>query len=108
MPQNIVEENIEAFFKAMMDSQCARNESWKYAVRRCISDCENYVGDLLHLPEWLSNGLIVPLMDQEIVKLSDLKWYNEEEKDDLFDVTGQFKLAALILNAQLAKGKPAD
>lgn len=57
------------------------------------------------MPEWLNNGLIVPLFDQDILKLSDLAWFNDNEKDDLFDVTGQFKLAALILNAMMAKGK---
>ena len=89
----------------MLDSKCAKTESWKYAVRRCISECENYVADLAGLPEWLSNGLIVPLLDQDIILLKDLTWFNEEEKEDLFDVTGQFKLAALILNALMAKGK---
>lgn len=44
-------------------------------------------------------------MEQDVVKLTDLAWYNEEEKDELFDVSGQFKVAALILSAQMQKGK---
>ena len=66
---------------------------------KCISECDKYAADLAHLPEWLSNGLIMPLMDQGIVKVTDLKWFNEYDREDLLDVTGQFKVAALILRA---------
>lgn len=50
MPTQTVEANIEAFFKAMMESRCAAQQSWKFAVRRCLCEIENYIGDLLNLP----------------------------------------------------------
>jgi len=41
--------------------------------------------------------------------LSDLAWYNEEDKDELFDVRGQYYTAALILDAQASdKSKQAS
>lgn len=46
---------------------------------------------------WLCDGLINPLLRKGTIQLTDLVWYKEEEKDELFDVTGQFKVAALIL-----------
>ena len=51
---------------------------------------ENYVTELPQLPNWLTNGLFAPLMKKGSVQLSDFQWFKEEEKEDLFDVRGQF------------------
>lgn len=72
-------------------------ESWKFVVTQSIADLENYGCDLPKLPMWLCDGLINPLLRKGTIQLTDLVWYKEEEKDELFDVTGQFKVAALIL-----------
>ena len=43
-------------------------------------------------------------MKGNTVQLSDLDWYKEEEKDELFDVSGQFKVAAYILSDMKTAG----
>ena len=57
------------------------------------------------LPNWLCDGLINPLLRKQTIQLSDIVWYKEEEKDELFDCTGQFKVAALILADLQSQGK---
>lgn len=79
------------------DSRCVNNESWKFVVKRAIQELENYLCDAPKLPQWLCKGLIIPLFKQRLVQTSDLAWFVEEEKDELFDVKGQYEVAALIL-----------
>lgn len=59
------------------------------------------------LSKWLSECLLCPLLHKDTVKLEKFVWFKEEEKDELFDVNGQFKVAALIL-ADMKKGKLND
>ena len=49
------------------------------------------------LPTWLCSGLIAPLLRRGAIQIADLQWFNEEDKDELYDVTGQFKVAALLI-----------
>ena len=93
------------FLKDWIKSGVASPEGWKGAIKRCIPELENYTGDVVDLPVWLADGLVNPLLRDEKVSMGDLVWFNEEEKDELFDVSGQFKLAALILKDQLKSGK---
>lgn len=89
------------------DSRCFENSSWKFVVKKSIVDLENYTSDLPNLPIWLCNGLIGPLLRKGTIEVKDLTWFNEEDKDDLFDVTGQYKVAALLI-ADSKKDKSAD
>ena len=43
-------------------------------------------------------------MQASTIQLGDLDWYKEEEKDELFDVSGQFKVAAYVLSDMKAQG----
>jgi len=40
--------------------------------------------------------------------MTDLQWFNEEDKEDLFDVTGQYKVAALLIADAKKEGKTDD
>ena len=53
-------------------------------------------------PLLLSKALIVPLIKKGSLQIKDLAWFNEEEKDELFDLRGQFQVAAAVLD-NLAK-----
>jgi hypothetical protein len=53
-------------------------------------------------PLLLSKALIVPLIKKGSLQLKDLAWFNEEEKDELFDLRGQYQVAAAVLD-NLAK-----
>ena len=97
MDQRSLEEHFVPFLAAWLKSRCIQNESWKFVVKRVIPELENYSSDLPKLPVWISHGLIIPLFRQNILTIGDLAWYVEEEKEELYDVTNQFKVAALLL-----------
>ena len=90
MDQTVLNQNFSAFMQEWFDSRCVNPESWKFVVKRSIQELENYVCDIPKLPLWLCSGLIVPLMKQRLLQTSDLAWFVEEEKEDLFDVKGQY------------------
>ena len=48
---------------------------------------------------------MVPLMKAKALSLSDIKWLpsDEDEKDFMFDVTGQYRVAAFILEYQFTQ-----
>ena len=83
--------------EAWFESRCFEAASWKFVVKRSIVEPENYTSELPSLPQWLCEGLIGPLLRKATIQVEDLQWYNEEDKDELFDVTGQFKVAALLI-----------
>ena len=97
MDARVIEANFKAFMEAWFDSRCFEQSSWKFVVKRTVIDLENYTSDLPELPKWLCSGLICPLLRRGAIQISDLQWYKEEDKDELFDVTGQFKVAALLM-----------
>lgn len=98
MDQNSVGDNLESFFASWIQSGCFQSENWKFAVKRVIAEMENFSADLPKLATWFVSGLLQPLFKNNTLKISDLVWYNEEEKDELFDVSNQYKIAALVLN----------
>lgn len=97
MDARVIEANFKAFMEAWFDSRCFEQSSWKFVVKRTVIDLENYTSDLPDLPKWLCSGLICPLLRRGVIQIADLQWYKEEDKDELFDVTGQFKVAALLI-----------
>lgn len=92
-----LDEHFVPFMSAWLKSQSIQNDSWKFVVKRIIPELENYSSDLPNLPIWISQGLINPLFRQNIIQIEDLFWYNEEEKEELYDVSNQYKVAALLL-----------
>jgi hypothetical protein len=68
-------------------------------VKRSIINLENQISDMEYLPNQLCEGLINPLLKSGAISLNDLSWYTEEDKDELFDLRGQYFTAALILDA---------
>lgn len=88
MDQNEVTTNFNAFIRAWLDSGSVPVENWKHVVRRAIPELENIITDSPIMPVLLVKGLIVPLLKQDNLKMSDLIWYKEEEKDELFDLRG--------------------
>jgi len=97
MDARVIEANFKAFMEAWFESRCFEQANWKFVVRRTIVDLENYTSDLPELPKWLCSGLVCPLLRRGFISIADLQWYNEEDKDELYDVTGQFKVAALLI-----------
>lgn len=76
---------------------------WQAAARRVIQELENFVADEPKLPELLSESVLVPLMEKGSLKQEHLAWYKEEEKDELYDLQGQFMVAALVLDYLMGK-----
>ena len=60
------------------------------------------------MPILLTDGLILPLIKQGSMQLGDLVWYKEEEKDELFDLRGQFCVAACLLDRLASNGDNKD
>ena len=81
------------------------NESWKFVVNRAITEMENYVCDLPHFTVWICDGLICPLLAKGSIKLNELVWFKEENKDELFDVHSQYEVAAKVLDCLRESGK---
>lgn len=104
MDQNEVTTNFNAFIRAWLDSGSVPVENWKHVVRRAIPELENIITDSPIMPVLLVKGLIVPLLKQDNLKMSDLIWYKEEEKDELFDLRGQCQVAACILDLLATDG----
>lgn len=73
-----------------------------------IAELENMLADLPKLPNMVTDSVLIPLFRQNTLKLNDLSWYNEEDKDLLFDVSGQFKIAALLLDFMLKECNKAQ
>lgn len=91
--------------QAWFDSGTIPNDKWKFVINRQITEFENFGMDYPYMPTLLTRGLIIPLLAQGNLKLGDIAWFRDEDKDELFDVNGQMKTAALILQAQLEEGK---
>lgn len=109
MDGKVIKENFQAFMEAWFESRCFEQSSWKFVVKKIIVDLENYISDLPEIPVWLCQGLIIPLLRKNFIQLTDLQWYNEEDKDELFDVSGQYKVAALLIaDAKKQGGKTDD
>ena len=100
-----IDKHFKNFMNEIIAAKVFPQDSWKYVIAKSITDLENYGPDLPSLPNWLCDGLINPLLSKQTVQLSDIVWYKEEEKDELFDCTGQFKVAALILADMKSEGK---
>lgn len=108
MEKDVIEANFKPFMEAWLESRCFEQSSWKFVVKKVICDLENNISDLPEIPVWLCNGLLCPLLRNGQIQMSDLQWFNEEDKDDLFDVTGQYKVAALIIADAKKQGKTED
>ena len=103
-----LKDHFAAFMDQWFEARCFEPSSWKFVVKKTICDLENYTSDLPDLPQWLANGMIAPLLRKNAIQLTDLQWFNEEDKEDLFDVSGQYKVAALLIADAKKEGKTDD
>lgn len=76
-------------------------------VKRCVPELENFASDVPKLPVMLFESLFKPLLKQNSIAMADFVWFVEEEKEDLFDVSNQYKIAALTLNFFLSESNKA-
>lgn len=100
-----MEKNFGPFMQAWFESGTIAQDKWKFVINRQMTELENFGMDYPYIPALLAKCLIMPLLAQGKVQLGDIQWFKEEDKDELFDVSGQMKIAALILQAQVEDGK---
>lgn len=105
MDLNEVTANFEAFMAAWLEAGTVPADKWKFVVKRTVTELENQISDVPNFPMLLTKGLILPLMRQGSIKLTDLEWFKEEDKDELFDLRGQYQVAAAVLDGLAAEGK---
>lgn len=109
MDLNEITKHFVPFMAAWVEAGTVSPDKWKFVVKRAICELENQVADMPAFPLLLAKGLILPLIAQGSLRLTDLEWYKEEEKDELFDLRGQYQVAAAILDSLATNGpQPRD
>lgn len=100
-----VESNMGDFLGAWIESGTVKNDGWKAIARKSITEMENYVTEIQKLPEMTAKSLILPLLKKNSIQLGDLSWYEEEYKDDLFEVAPNYQIGGLVLAGLAADGQ---
>lgn len=109
MDLNEISQHFVPFMSAWIEAGTVSPDKWKFVVKRAICELENQVADMPAFPLLLAKGLILPLIAQGSLRLGDLEWYKDEDKDELFDLRGQYQVAAAILDGLATNGpQPRD
>ena len=106
---NETSENLTEYFAVFMQdwisSRTIKDIGWQNGVSNFIQQLEAGAGDLPILPKLFGQCVVVPLMKSKALSLSDIKWLppDEDDKEFMYDVTGQYRVAAFILEYQFTQ-----
>lgn len=100
-----LDEYFAVFMQDWIASKAMRDIGWVNGVSKFIQQLEGFVEDLPILPKLFGEKVVVPLMKAGQISLRDIKWAptDEEDKEFLYNVTGHYRVAALILEYQFTQ-----
>lgn len=53
-----------------------------------------------HLPKLFAMGVLIPLVDAQLIEIKSINWLPPAEEDDYVEVEGNFRVMAHFLNAK--------
>jgi len=93
-------ENLPRFWNELIKSNTIHKSAWNQGISRFIHILPGLVCDVPHLPKLFAMGVLIPLVDAQLIEIKSINWLPPAEEDDYVEVEGNFRVMAHFLNAK--------